>query len=75
MTPDNRPSFTCPDCQSVSHNPEDARNSYCGRCHAFKPETYVDPRCMEPVCPDFGSYDFGAGACPLQHAFFPAQQS
>jgi len=22
------------------------------------------PRCHEPTCPDFGSFDFGEGTCP-----------
>jgi hypothetical protein len=29
------PSFTCPRCDAVSHNPNDARERYCGRCHVF----------------------------------------
>jgi predicted amidophosphoribosyltransferase len=29
------PSFTCPRCGSVSYNPNDIRERYCGRCHAF----------------------------------------
>ena len=28
-------SFTCPDCGSVSFNPNDIQNRYCGRCHSF----------------------------------------
>jgi hypothetical protein len=27
--------FTCPRCCFVSHNPNDAENRYCGRCHVF----------------------------------------
>jgi hypothetical protein len=27
--------FTCPFCGAVSHNPNDALNRYCGRCHRF----------------------------------------
>lgn len=27
--------FTCPRCEAVSHNPNDAANRYCGRCHVF----------------------------------------
>lgn len=27
--------FTCPFCGAVSHNPNDALNRYCGRCHVF----------------------------------------
>lgn len=26
------------------------------------------PRCQEPDCPDFGSFDFGEGTCPAEHA-------
>ena len=26
-------SFTCPRCGMTSHNPEDAREGYCGNCH------------------------------------------
>ena len=28
-----QPSFTCPRCGAVSHNPTDAVQGYCGRCH------------------------------------------
>lgn len=27
--------FKCPDCGTVSHNPNDVRQRWCGRCHAF----------------------------------------
>lgn len=27
--------FTCPKCGAVSHNPNDARERYCGACHEF----------------------------------------
>jgi len=27
------PSFTCPRCGRTSHNPNDAREGYCGHCH------------------------------------------
>lgn len=27
--------FTCPSCGAVSHNPNDAAQRYCGRCHFF----------------------------------------
>lgn len=30
-----RDSFECPKCQSVSYNPNDIANWYCGRCHQF----------------------------------------
>lgn len=33
------PSFTCPDCRTVSYLRDDIANSYCGRCHDFKPRT------------------------------------
>lgn len=26
------------------------------------------PRCREATCPDFGSWDFGEGTCPAEHA-------
>src|SRR6266568_7921006 len=29
-------SFTCPDCHTTSHNPNDITNQYCGNCHEFK---------------------------------------
>jgi hypothetical protein len=66
--------FTCPDCKMISSNFNDVINSYCGRCHAFKWEDYMPPRCMEPTCPDFGSYDFGEGTCPAEHAYPPAKR-
>jgi hypothetical protein len=31
------------------------------------------PRCYEPTCPDFGSWDFGEGTCPAEHAEPPAE--
>jgi hypothetical protein len=34
----------------------------------------MPPRCMEPTCPDFGSYDFGEGTCPSEHASAPAMR-
>jgi hypothetical protein len=37
---DEATTFTCPDCGAVSHNPNDAREGYCGRCHAW---TRPDP--------------------------------
>jgi hypothetical protein len=30
-----KPLFRCPACGAVSHNPNDAREQYCGRCHRF----------------------------------------
>jgi hypothetical protein len=35
MIAENRASFECPKCHAVSHNPNDAREMYCGRCHQF----------------------------------------
>jgi hypothetical protein len=37
MSPPQPPetSFTCPRCGKTSHNPHDAENRYCGRCHLF----------------------------------------
>jgi hypothetical protein len=32
------PSFTCPDCKAVSYHPEDIREGYCSRCHAWTRE-------------------------------------
>jgi hypothetical protein len=28
-------SYTCPHCGATSHNPNDERERYCGRCHRF----------------------------------------
>lgn len=36
----DRISFTCPVCGSVSYNPNDVRERYCGRCHGY---TEADP--------------------------------
>lgn len=70
-----RPSFTCPDCHQITYHPDDVTNSYCGtNCHAFKNESYMRPRCMEPTCEDFGDYDFGEGTCPQEHAIPPARR-
>ncbi len=35
------PSFTCPRCGAVSHNPNDIRERYCGRCHVFAEQFFV----------------------------------
>lgn len=29
------PTFTCPKCGMVSHNPNDLKEGYCGACHAY----------------------------------------
>jgi ribosomal protein S27AE len=40
------PSFVCPRCGAESYNPNDIRESYCGRCHVF-----VDDPTMPPLPP------------------------
>ncbi len=65
-----RPSFTCPDCRWRSYHPEDVKNAYCGNCHQFKVEMWMTPRCMEPLCPRFGSYYLDD--CPDFHRLPPA---
>lgn len=71
---EDKPYFVCPDCCTFSPNPNDVDNSYCFRCHAFKAESYMEPRCFEPTCIDFGSWDFGEGTCPAKHALPPAHR-
>jgi hypothetical protein len=39
--PSGKAPFTCPLCGAVSHNPNDKRERYCGRCHVFVDD---DPR-------------------------------
>jgi hypothetical protein len=39
----DREPFTCPFCGTVSHNPNDVRERYCGRCHVF----VIDVRCKD----------------------------
>jgi hypothetical protein len=34
--PQAQPSFECPSCGAVSYNPNDIRERYCGRCHAWQ---------------------------------------
>jgi predicted ATP-dependent serine protease len=31
--PEDSAGFTCPRCGMTSHNPNDKREGYCGRCH------------------------------------------
>jgi hypothetical protein len=38
--------FTCPFCHLVSHNPNDAREKYCGRCHVFVEDVLMADRLM-----------------------------
>lgn len=63
-------SFTCPDCRRRSYHPEDVRQAYCGNCSQFKCESYMYPRCFEPLCPRFGSWDLSR--CPDFHQTPPA---
>lgn len=44
--PGASPSITCPRCEATSHNPNDVREQYCGRCHAFHDD--MPPR-LAPV--------------------------
>lgn len=36
-------SFTCPDCGYISHNPNDVRERYCGRCHWWTGDPNLAP--------------------------------
>jgi hypothetical protein len=38
-----RAAFVCPRCGAVSHNPKDACERYCGRCHVFVDDAYANP--------------------------------
>ena len=60
MTP-----FVCPICGAVSHNPNDARNRYCGACRVFPDDlsarrrveaeaAYRDDRFPERACDHCG---------------------
>jgi hypothetical protein len=44
--------FTCPRCGAVSHNPNDARERYCGRCHVFVDDVPRSPEFPDCVYPD-----------------------
>ena len=35
--------FTCPRCGAVSHNPNDERERYCGRCHQWADDAPAPP--------------------------------
>jgi hypothetical protein len=39
--------FVCPHCGAASHNPNDVRERYCGRCHRFVDDPALDP----PISP------------------------
>lgn len=43
--------FKCPICKKVSHNPNDKINSYCGNCHQFTGDGYVEPEFSEKDSP------------------------
>jgi ribosomal protein S27AE len=34
--------YKCPRCGAISHNPNDAANRYCGRCHQFEGDPVPD---------------------------------
>jgi len=45
--------FRCPRCGAVSHNPNDKREGYCGRCHDWtappeSPHRWIAPPEREP---------------------------
>jgi hypothetical protein len=52
--------FTCPICGAVSHNPNDARERYCGRCHRFVDDppcrglVDAEGRCYNDDCAEHG---------------------
>lgn len=51
------PTFTCPVCERTSDNPNDVRESYCGRCHGFTtsaPPGWRWVRFKGNTCADFG---------------------
>ena len=33
--------FVCPYCGAESHNPNDVRERYCGRCHVFVDDPFT----------------------------------
>ena len=37
--------FTCPRCGATSHNPNDVRERYCGRCHDWTGDTPPESYC------------------------------
>ena len=61
--------FTCPFCGAVSHNPNDARERYCVRCHVFvdggpKPQQLPEcPRHPGWKCPGECQYILGPDKC------------
>jgi hypothetical protein len=73
--------FTCPRCGSVSHNPNDERERYCGWCHLFvekmppvPPDPYYDPKFAARDCDHCGkSYQGPAVYCSLVCALADAE--
>ena len=55
--------FACPRCGAVSHNPNDAANRYCGRCHMFVEDamSHDTTRTKENACLNCG-HSITAGA-------------
>lgn len=41
--------FTCPRCGATSHNPNDVREAYCGRCHDWTRPS--EPLVLPPLRP------------------------
>ena len=39
----DQPYIVCPKCGTVSHNPNDVRERYCGACHAFHDDALMLP--------------------------------
>ena len=74
------PSFICPHCGAESFNPNDIRERYCGRCHAFivddwppSPEAYRDESFDERACDYCGKlYRGPAVYCSLECALADA---
>jgi hypothetical protein len=74
------PSFVCPRCGAQSFNPNDIRERYCGRCHAFivdewppSPEAYRDESFDERACDLCGKpYRGPAVYCSLECALADA---
>ena len=60
-------SFTCPRCGAVSHNPNDARERYCGRCHVFVDDE-TPPGKRHAGKPSYHQY---ARATPLRPVTMP----
>ena len=50
-------SYTCPNCGKVSHNPNDETHRYCGACHRFEGDRFLQHYILDhehqPVATDF----------------------